>query len=57
VESKKRLQATAKEEDDAASNGEREEESEEEELADYTMNYYESEGDESDGGVDGEPTF
>jgi hypothetical protein len=57
LERKKQLQATAKEGDDAASNGEREEESEEEELADYTMNYYESEGDESDGGVDGEPTF
>lgn len=54
---RKRLQ-TAKEEEDAASNnGEQEEESEEEELADYTMNYYESEGDESDGGGDGEPTF
>ena len=32
---------------------------EEEEAADYTMNYYESEGDESDGGGGdgGEPTF
>ena len=31
---------------------------EEDEAADYTMNYYESEGDEGDGGGDeGEPTF
>jgi hypothetical protein len=52
---KKRLKTS--EPDETENNIEREEESEEEDVADYTMNYYESEGDESDGGGDGEPTF
>jgi hypothetical protein len=53
---KKRLKMSK--EEDADNNVERDEESEDEDVADYTMNYYESEGDDSDGGGgDGEPTF
>jgi hypothetical protein len=46
-------------EDPSALDQSYEQSDEEEEAADYTMNYYESEGDESDGGGgdEGEPTF
>jgi hypothetical protein len=56
-ELEKRRLKTGQEDETDNNNIEREDESEEDDVADHTMHYHESEGVESDGGGDGEPTF